>query len=144
VWDTLLETPRDELEVVVAHELGHRRMRHMLKGTILAMTGAVAFVAVLRLVLPHPAPHDAALVLLVATLLELAALPFASALSRRWERAADRFSVALTGDAPAFRRVHRRLALANLGDLAPPRLAYFLLYSHPTAPERLDTVHESG
>ena len=118
-------------------------MRHVLKGTILAMAGTVGFVAVLRLAVPRPAPSDAALVLLVAAVLELTALPFASALSRRWERAADRFSVSLTGDAPAFRRLHRRLALANLGDLAPPRLVYLLLHSHPTAPERFDTVGEA-
>jgi len=143
VWDTLLDAPHDEVEVVVAHELGHRRMRHVLEGTVLAMAGAVVFVAVLRLAVPRPDPSDAALVLLTATVLELAALPLASAVSRRWERAADRFSLALTHDAAAFRRVHRRLAVANLADLAPPRLVYLWLHSHPTAPERLDTAGES-
>src|SRR5205085_4164203 len=39
LWDTLLDWQRDELEVVVAHELGHRRMRHVVHGTLLAMGG---------------------------------------------------------------------------------------------------------
>jgi Zn-dependent protease with chaperone function len=89
LWDTLLDAPRDEVEVVVAHELGHRRMRHVLHGTLLAVGGVVVFVVVLRLLLPRPSPDDAALVLLVGTALELLALPLGSAVSRRWERTAD-------------------------------------------------------
>jgi Zn-dependent protease with chaperone function len=137
VWDTLLSAPRDELEVVVAHELGHRRMRHVSRGTALAMLGAALFVVVLRLVRPHPQPHDAALVLLLGALIELVTLPFGSALARRWERAADRFSLRLTDDGGAFARVHRRLALANLSDLNPPKWLYYALFTHPTPPERL-------
>src|SRR5262245_23343176 len=42
LYDTLLQkVPQAELEVVVAHELGHRRARHVAKGTALAMLGAV-------------------------------------------------------------------------------------------------------
>ena len=70
-------------------------------------------------------------------MLELLALPFEAALSRRWEREADRFSLDATADRDAYRAVHHDLALANLGDLQPPRLAYLLLFSHPTAPERI-------
>ncbi len=137
LWDTLLDSPADEIGVVVAHELGHRRLRHVAQGTAVAAASAVGFVVVLRLLVPHPQPHDAALVLLVAGALELLALPLANALSRRWERAADRFSLEVTGDRAAFVGVHRRLALANLADLAPPRLAYLLTASHPTPPERI-------
>src|SRR4051794_24528860 len=135
LWDTLLDWPRDELEVVVAHELGHRRMRHVLHGTLLGVGGTVVFVAVLRMVVARPAPHDAALVIFVAALLELATLPLVSAVSRRWERAADRFSLRQTGDRSAFVRLHRRLALANLADLDPPRVLYLWTWSHPTARE---------
>jgi STE24 endopeptidase len=137
LWDTLLDSPRDEIEIVVAHELGHRRMRHVLLATLLGMSGTVAFVVVLRLVRPTPEPHDAAFVMLLGTVLELAALPLASALSRRWERAADRFSLTLTGNRGAFEHLHRRLATANLADLDPPKPLYYWVFSHPTPPERL-------
>jgi STE24 endopeptidase len=138
LYDTLLrELPQPELEVVVAHELGHRRERHVAKGTALAMLGAAATALVLWLVLDDPQdPAVAPEILLVTAVLELLALPFGAALSRRWERVADRFSLELTHDRDAFRALHRKLAIANLSDLAPPRLAYLLLFSHPTPPER--------
>src|SRR5947209_19885915 len=48
VWDTLLaEADERELKLILAHELGHRRERHVLQGTLLAMAGAVAAVVVL-------------------------------------------------------------------------------------------------
>jgi STE24 endopeptidase len=142
VWDTFLESPSDELEVVVAHELGHRRMRHVLQGTLLGMGAAVVFVAVLRPLRPHPEPSDAAFVLLLAGVLELAALPVLSALSRRWERAADRFSLLLTRDGDAFQRLHRRLATSNLADLDPPKPLYYWVFTHPTPPQRLVAAKE--
>jgi STE24 endopeptidase len=85
-------------------------------------------------------PQDAAAILLLSTLLELLASPFNAWLSRRWERAADRFSLRLTGDREAFRAVHTRLALTNLSDLDPPRVLYLWLFSHPTPPERLELL----
>jgi len=130
--------PQPELEVVVAHELGHRRARHVTKGTALAMLGAAAGTLVIWALLADPQdPAVAPLILLISAVLELAALPFEAALSRRWERVADRFSLDLTGDRDAFRDLHRKLAITNLGDLYPPRWLYLLLFSHPTAPERL-------
>jgi len=140
LFDTLLSAadPR-AVRVVVAHELGHRRERHVAKLTLLAMTGAAAAVAVLWSVLgthiADPRTLPEALLLLMA--LELAALPGGSWLSRRFERAADRCSLDLTEDPAAFGRAHSELAHRNLSDLDPPRLAYVLLFSHPTPPERL-------
>ncbi len=139
LYDTLLrDVPQSQLEVVVAHELGHRRARHVAKGTVLAMLGAAGGTAVIWALVPNPQdPAVAPLILLISALLELAALPFEAALSRRWEREADRFSLDLTGDRDSFRALHRKLATANLGDLDPPRPVYLLLFSHPTATERL-------
>lgn len=150
LFDTLLEdAPRGELRGVVAHELGHRRSRHVAAGTVLAMLGAAGGVLVLWGALSWQALVEAAgasgpsdprvvpLVLLVLFLLELGAIPFETWLSRRWERTADRFALDLTGDAKAIEEMHRRLALANLADLDPPPLLYALLFTHPTPPERI-------
>jgi STE24 endopeptidase len=139
LYDTLLRKVKQaELEVVVAHELGHRRARHVAKGTALAMLGAAGATLVVWALLPDPQdPAIAPKVLLITAVLELLALPFEAALSRRWERQADRFSLDVTADPDAYRAMHHDLALANLGDLQPPRLAYVLLFSHPTAPERI-------
>lgn len=139
VWDTLLRAadPR-RVALVVAHELGHRRHRHIAALTLLGMLGAAAFVAILwALPLDVADPRRVPRILFVSSCLELAALPFSSALSRRFERTADRFALELTGDRETYARAFRELALANLSDLDPPRALYLALFSHPTAPERI-------
>ena len=140
LFDTLLAAADPgAVRVVVAHELGHRRDRHVAKLTVLAMAGAATAVAVLWAVLgtrigdPRTLPE--ALLLLLA--LEFPAAPALSWLSRRFERAADRCSLDLTEAPAAFARAHVELARRNLSDLDPPRLVYLLLFSHPTPPERL-------
>ncbi|HEY6053147.1 MAG TPA: M48 family metalloprotease, partial [Gaiellaceae bacterium] len=133
VWDTLLRDadPR-RVALVVAHELGHRRRRHVALLTVLGMLGAAAFVVVLwALPLDVADPRRVPRILFLAAVLELATLPFGSALSRRLERTADRFSLELTGDRETYVQAFRELALANLSDLDPPRVLYLALFSHP-------------
>jgi STE24 endopeptidase len=140
LYDTLLAAASPgEVKLIVAHELGHRRDRHVLKGTLLAMLGAVVAVAAVWAVLGTQvaSPRELPQVLLLLTALELLGLAPAAAISRRWERQADRCSLELTGDLESFARAHVELARNNLSDLAPPRLLYLLLFSHPTPPERL-------
>jgi STE24 endopeptidase len=150
VFDTLLaEADAPELHLVVAHELGHRRARHVAKQTVLGMLGAAAFVLAAWALLSWGAllsaleardagdPRVIPFVLLLGSVLGLATSPLGAALSRRWERQADGFSLDLTADAAAFESTHRRLALANLADLDPPRPAYVFWFTHPTPPERI-------
>jgi STE24 endopeptidase len=150
LFDNLLDQsePR-QIRLVVAHELGHRRARHVERGTLLAMAGAATVVLVLWGLLSWPGlleatgasgpgdPRVAPFLVLVVTVFELLGLPLGAALSRRWEREADRFSLELTRDPEAFESAHRRLARANLADLEPPRAVYALLFSHPTPSERI-------
>jgi STE24 endopeptidase len=150
LWDTLLEHGDPAaIKVVVAHELGHRRYRHVALGTAISMVSVAAFVVLLWLLFQWEAlveaigatgpgdPRVLAFVLFLGTVLSLAFQPLALALSRRWERDCDRFSLELTGDAEAYERTHRTLALENLGDLEPPKAAYLFFFSHPTVRERL-------
>jgi STE24 endopeptidase len=143
LFDTLAkEAPAAEVRLVVAHELGHRRARHVAQGTALGIAGAVAFVLVLWALdaagwRSAGDPRVIPSVLLLAAVLETALAPLGSALSRRWERQADDFSLALTGDLDAFEATHRRLALSNLADLTPPRLLYLAWFTHPTETERI-------
>jgi STE24 endopeptidase len=150
LYDTLLErSTRGEIELVTAHELAHRRERHVLKSTALAAAGAAAAVLVIWRLLSNGDvlaalgafgagdPRIAPFVLLIANGLELIGAPLGSAISRRWERAADRVSLVLTGDRASYVAVHRGLATQNLADLDPPRFLYYVFFSHPTPPERL-------
>jgi STE24 endopeptidase len=140
LYDTLLESVDEgELKLVVAHELGHRRERHVVKMTLGLMTAVSVWIVLLWAILGGRAasPRNLPLVLLVSIGFRTALLPLVAWISRRFERAADRFSLDLTHDLPAYERAHLDLARKNLGDLEPPKLAYLLLFSHPTTPERL-------
>jgi STE24 endopeptidase len=150
LFDTLLEKALPvEILTVVAHELGHRRFRHVAAGTAIAMAGAAALVLALWGLLSWDGlltgidasgPGDskvAPFALLVASVLGLLGGPGYAALSRRWEYACDRFAVLQTGDLSAFESAFGQLSEANLPDPSPPRLAYLWLFSHPTVPERL-------
>jgi STE24 endopeptidase len=150
VWDTLLDRGEPgELRTVVAHELGHRRFRHVAIWTVITMVGTALFVLGLWALLQWDAllsaigaggpgdPRMIPFVLVAGALVELVIQPFALAVSRSWERDADRFSLDLTQDPGAYEATHRNLALSNLGDLDPPKAAYLFFFSHPTAPERL-------
>lgn len=157
LYDTLLARaePR-ELRLITAHELSHRRERHVAKGVVLGALGAAASVLALWALLRSGGALDAIeatgaadpravpFVLLAASVFELASLPAAAWISRRWERAADRGSLELTGDPNGFVQTFRSLARANLSDLDPPRLAYACLFSHPTPPERIGAARRWG
>jgi Zn-dependent protease with chaperone function len=150
LYDTLVTHANPlELRLVVAHELGHRRHRHIAKGTLLGAVGVAVFVFTAWVLLRWPAlrstlgvtgpgdPRVIPFLLLLGSVLGLLASPFWSAVSRRWERQADAFSLSLTRDPDTFETTHRRLALDNLADLDPPRPAYLVWYSHPTPAERI-------
>jgi STE24 endopeptidase len=150
VWDTLLARGEPgEIRLVVAHELGHRRFRHVARWTTISMALVAAFVVILWALLQWDWLLDAIgasgpgdprvipFVLFLGSVLELAVQPFANAISRRWERDCDRFSLDLTRDPEAYEQTHHLLALENLGDLDPPKAIYLFFASHPTAPERL-------
>lgn len=150
LFDTLVDgASAPEIELVVAHELGHRRARHVAKATALGMIGAAAFVVLLWALLRSSAvrsaidvtgpgdPRVVPFVLLLGSVLGTLASPMGALLSRRWEREADAASLELTDDPGTFEATHRRLASENLADLAPPRPVYWAWFSHPTPPERI-------
>jgi STE24 endopeptidase len=153
LFDTLVaDADRRELRLVLAHELGHRRAGHVAKGTALGVAGAIVFVLLLWVLLQWQAlldqlgvtgpddPRIVPFVLLLGIVLQALGAPLGAAVSRRWERQADRISLELTSDPTSFEQMMRRLALANLADLDPPRLAYVALFTHPTPPERIDAA----
>ncbi len=157
LYDTLLERAGlHELEIVVAHELGHRRYRHVALETVLAMSGTAGLVVALWGLLQWDGllaalgasgpgdPRIAPFLLLFSAVAGLAAAPFQSALSRRWEYQCDRFALEQVGDLAAFESAFAVLSEANLADPAPPRLLYLWLLTHPTVPERLEAARRAA
>lgn len=146
VSDTLLDAaPPAEVRTVVAHELGHRRERHLLLGTSLSVIGAIVATTVVWAVLGTDVadPRRLPEVLLLVFVLGAAALPPLTAVSRRWERTADRYALELTHEPDAYAGAFRRLAATNLSDLDPPPLVYAVLFTHPTTAERLAAIEDA-
>ncbi|MEV4137486.1 M48 family metallopeptidase [Dactylosporangium sp. NPDC049742] len=150
VYDTLLEkAPPEEVESVVAHELGHAKDGDVLTGTLLGAFGAAAAVCALYLLgswggLLRRAgvdsigePRAVALLIAVATVAGLLAGPAQAFVSRRVEARADRHALQLTADPAGFEAMQGRLSLVNLGDPDPNPVEQFLFGSHPTAVERM-------
>nr|QIE08611.1 M48 family metallopeptidase [Streptomyces sp.] len=149
-YDTLLTAaePR-EVELVVAHELGHVKHRDVPVGTVLGAVGAAVAVAVLGLLAAWRPLLDAAgatspadpraLPLLAALAAPLGALsgPPQCAVSRRIEARADLHALELTGDVEQFVAMQRRLAVANVSDVDPPRALELLFATHPSATSRI-------
>jgi STE24 endopeptidase len=156
--DTLIDTfTVDEIEVIVAHELGHQVHRDIWKsvalGTLSTLGGAFMLS---RLVEPVAArfrdrlgfdrladPASAPLLGLLLSVLSMLALPFANAFSRRFvERPADRYALDLTANPTAFISGMEKLGRLNLADPNPPWLVRMLLYSHPPIAERVAMARE--
>lgn len=148
VSDTMLEAySDDEIEVVLAHELAHHVHGDIWKGmafeSALVLAGFYLGSVVLARFAPMTGLRSVAdvaglpLLLLAAGGLSLLAVPLALAMSRRFERSADRFAIQLTGNPSAFVSAMRRLAAQNLAEDDPSRIVQWLFYSHPPIRERL-------
>ena len=148
VSDTMLaDYSDDEIEVVLAHELGHHVHHDIWMGialeSALILLGLGVTDVVLRLAGPSlgvSSPADLAgmpLLVLAAGTVSLVLTPAALALSRRHERRADRFALQLTANPSAFISAMRRLGAQNLAEERPSRLVQWLFHSHPPLEERL-------
>lgn len=146
--DTLLaEFSAEEVDAVVAHEIGHhvhRDIVRLLAANFLVMWLGLALAALLaRPALPALSLPSLGYVpgypmlVGVAELFALGALPVANWWSRRLESAADRFALRLTANPTAFAGAMRRLGCQNLVELRPPRWAEVLLGSHPALHRRI-------
>lgn len=146
--DTLLDTMEtDEILAVLAHELGHYKLQHIWKGMavgiIITFLGlflvSVAYNATLPLFhFKHPAQIAALpLIGILLMIYQFITAPVQNAYSRANERAADDFSVQLTGDAQALISGLNKLADLNLADREPHLLIEFLFYSHPSIEKRI-------
>jgi STE24 endopeptidase len=150
--DTLLARfAPDEIEGVVAHEIGHQ-----VQGDIWRFIGfgsAAGFSlawALARLTPPllrrtrgrtgvDEVGDEAALpaLALVMIVLGVALAPLQAAFSRAIERRTDGYALALTGDGEAYARAMERLAAQSLTDPDPSPPVVFMLYSHPPIAERI-------
>lgn len=149
LFDTLLAqlTP-EELEAVLAHEIGHYRRGHIPQRLAAGAGLQLGGFAVLAWLAPQPwfneafgfpAGEIAPAFLLFALLGGLVTFwfsPIGHALSRRHEYQADAFAREALGTPEPLRSALRKLAQKNLANLTPHPLYSAVHYSHPTLVER--------
>jgi STE24 endopeptidase len=145
LYDTLVENfTRDELRLVVAHELGHVRFDDVRNGLLyLAIVAPFGMLAAARLT-GRLAPEDAAgtpamlpALALGLTLMGTTIGTVSNQLSRAVESRADAFAIQSTGEPEPFISFERRITLRNLSDPDPPGWLTFLTATHPPAIERI-------
>src|SRR5215217_2583047 len=157
--DTLLAGfSEDEVEAVVAHELGHQvhgdiwRLIGFGAGAGFGMAWLVARIApfAVRRTQERTGVSDVAdeaslpVLALLMTALGLLVMPVQAAFSRVLERRADRFAVGLTRNGEAYAQAMERLAAQALADPDPPRPVVVMLYSHPPIVERIRAARDAG
>jgi len=143
LWNTLLDgrLSRRELDVLLGHELGHVRTRHVLKAigwvALIAAPALWLLAAVLRRRGGAGDPANVPFLALLLALVALAAAPAVNAVSRRYEAEADWRALNATRDPAAASELFQEFARTSLEDPDPGLLDYLWLENHPTLMQRI-------
>jgi STE24 endopeptidase len=154
--DTLLDNfSPDEIEAVLAHELGHHVHKHILKSI-----GVQAGVTFLGFWAANWALHYAVdrwhmfetisdfanlpLLILIFTLLSFFLMPALNAFSRYNERQADRYACESIASVVPFVSSMNKLAAQNLAERTPARWVEWWFHSHPAIARRVSAAEAWG
>ena len=145
-----------ELVAVLAHEIGHYKMKHVLRSTVLSIIHMGVMFFLLSVFLSHAGLFQAFYVqqpsvytgliffgMLYAPL-ELVLSIGLQMVSRRHEYEADRFAVDTFEEPAALMRALKKLSVHNLANLTPHPLYVFLHYSHPPMLQRLRALQAAA
>jgi STE24 endopeptidase len=149
--DTLLESfTIDEIEAVIAHEMGHYKKKHIVKllifGAITTIVGfylcSIVFSKTLMYFNINSIFDIAGLPLigLFLFLFTLILMPIQNMYSRKLEYEADKFSLDNINNKQSFVSTMQKLADMNLSDENPNKIIEFLFYSHPSISKRIKAV----
>ncbi len=137
----------DEIESVMAHELGHHKLNHVWKliisgGIFTFITFFFANIIFLKLhnFFGYSLLYDyksLVLIYFAISAFNIILIPAANAFSRQLERDADEFSLKTTGNKNAFISTMTKLGEQNLADVNPSRLHEIMLYDHPPIARRI-------
>jgi Zn-dependent protease with chaperone function len=154
VADTLLENySEDEIEAVLAHELGHHVHGHILKmifvEAIVTLVGFWAANEVLHYAIDqqHMFEHmsdfaNLPLLALVSTGLSVLLMPALNAYSRHSERQADVYCWKSVPSIAPYVSAMEKLNRQNLSESHPSRLVEILFHSHPPVSKRIAAAEE--
>jgi STE24 endopeptidase len=155
IFDTLVEKhSTKEIVSVVAHEVGHYKLKHVLQGTILGIieTGIMLFafnlimndISLFHVFGTNQLSVHAGIVffsMLYAPVSMLTSI-ITTAISRKNEFEADKYSLDTTNDGQALISMLIGLSANNLSHLTPHPMKVFLSYSHPPVTDRIKAVNQ--
>ncbi|MFD2614131.1 M48 family metallopeptidase [Paenibacillus gansuensis] len=154
LWDTTLgRLDKPEILTVMAHEMGHYVKHHLEWSALGAVVSSFFLLAAGAWLLKKAigrwggdwgirGPGDMAalpLMLLLISLMSVAAAPFSNAVSRHAEAQADTYAMKLYGKDHVSSAVslHQKLAVSSLSDVNPPLLVKLFRSTHPSTLERI-------
>ena len=147
--DTLLQNySDDEIESVLAHELGHHVHKHIMKGiaveVVVSFFGFWITAEILRYAVDtrgmFDSLHDFAnlpLLVLASTVMSFLLMPLMNAYSRSKEREADRYALEAIPDVAPFITSMNKLADQNMAEREPSRFVEWFFHSHPAISKRI-------
>lgn len=153
LFDTLIERHTiDELVAVLAHEIGHYKKKHIIKGMAVSIVYMGAMFYLLSIFLTHEGLFSAFYVevpsvytgfiffgMLFAPI-EMILSIFMHIYSRKNEFEADRFAAETTETSQPMVSALKKLSANNLSNLTPHPFYVFLNYSHPPVLTRIRTL----
>jgi len=149
--DTLLDNyTEDEIETVIAHELGHFKKKHIIKNILIGTVSSFLTLYLIALLYKNSLSwfgfsditQVAALPLLAlwSMLIGLVQSPIGNILSRNFEYEADEYAVEETKNPLAFKNTLEKLTHQNLGDREPHPFVEWFFYSHPSIKNRINAI----
>ncbi len=153
LYDTLIESLEpEEIEAVLAHEIGHEKLRHVIKRILVSLIMMLLTLFIIDRMLNFDQLFKAfgfsgSSYYGIFILISLCSSPFTFILnplftswSRKHEYEADRFAVESVERKESLKSALLKLGSENLSNLTPHPLYSFYHYSHPALMERLEAI----
>ena len=151
--DTLLDKYSvEEIESVIAHELGHYKKKHIVKNIFIGTASSFLTLFIIALLYQNSLSwfgfdsitQVAALPLLAlwSMLIGIIQTPLGNILSRKFEYEADEYAIVETKNPLAFKNTLEKLTDQNLGDKEPHPFIEWFFYSHPSIKNRIDAINK--
>jgi STE24 endopeptidase len=151
--DTLLSNYNiEEIETVIAHELGHYKKKHIMKNILIGTASSFLTLFIIAFLYQNSLSwfgfesikQVSALPLLAlwSMMIGIIQSPLGNILSRKFEYEADEYAVIETKNPLAFKNTIEKLTDQNLGDKDPHPFVEWFFYSHPSIKNRINAIHK--
>jgi len=155
LYDTLIEGHSvQELVSILAHEMGHYKMKHIFKSLVVSVLTSGLMFSILSLFILERELHEAFQMeepslyaglfffgFLYSPMMMMLSI-FGNVLSRKYEYEADAYAAKTTGDPASMIDALKKLSVENFSNLTPHPLKVFLSYSHPPVLDRIRAIRQ--